>query len=186
MNTSSQKPVRLSTLAAEALFREYYARLCHYAFQFTGDREQARDIAQEVFVTYLAQQQQISDHPVAVKNFLYSSVRNACLNVLRHDKVVQKFLHHQAEQPQTESAVIHAMIRSEVMAAIHEALKSLPEECRRIIRMGYIEGLKNKQIAELLEISINTVKTQKKRGLQLLRLRMPPEIYVLLCAYLVS
>lgn len=186
MNTSSQKPVKLSAPAAEALFREYYARLCHYAFQFTGDRELARDVAQEVFVAYLAQHDQVSAHPVAIKNFLYSSARNACLNKLRHDKVVQKFVRHQSEHPATESAAIHAIIRSEVLAAIHEALESLPEECRRIIRMGYIEGLKNKQIAELLEISINTVKTQKKRGLQLLRLRMPPEMYLLLCVYLVS
>lgn len=183
MEGRTQEPFRLKTSAAEALFREYYARLCYYAFQFVADREAARDIAQEVFVAYLLQQDEISAHPVAVKNFLYTAVRNACLNTLRHEKVVEKFVQQQAARPVTEAGAIHAIIRSEVLAQIHAALESLPEECRRIIRMGYIDGLKNKQIAALLDISINTVKTQKKRGLQLLRLRLPPEIYLLLLVY---
>lgn len=169
---------RMNTLAAEALFREYYTRLCHFAYQFTGEREAAKDIAQEAFVNYLAQQERVSDHPIAIKNFLYSSIRNACLNAQRHEKVVKKFAEQKAAEPDVEAGVIQAIIRSEVLGAIHQALQSLPEECQRIIRMGYIDGLKNKKIAELLDISINTVKTQKKRGLQLLRLRLPPELYM--------
>jgi RNA polymerase sigma-70 factor (ECF subfamily) len=166
--------------SAEELFREYYARLCHYAHQFTADTESARDIAQEAFVVYLAEQKNISTHPTAIKNFLYTTVRNACLNILRHDKVVDKFMQQQPTQPVEESGAMHAIIKAEVLAQIHQALQSLPVECQRIIRMGYIDGLKNQQIADTLEISINTVKTQKKRGLQLLRLRLPPELYVLL------
>ncbi|SIN65116.1 RNA polymerase sigma-70 factor [Chitinophaga niabensis] len=168
---------RMNTLAAEALFREYYTRLCHFAYQFTGDKEAAKDIAQEAFVNYLAQQERVSDHPVAIKNFLYSSIRNACLNAQRHEKVVKKFAEQKAAEPAVDASVVQAIIKSEVSGAIHQALQSLPEECQRIIRMGYIDGLKNKKIAELLDISINTVKTQKKRGLQLLRLRLPPELY---------
>jgi RNA polymerase sigma-70 factor (ECF subfamily) len=163
---------------AEELFREYYARLCHYAYQFTSDTESARDIAQEAFVIYLAEQEHV--HPAAIKNFLYTTVRNACLNTLRHDKVVDRFMQQQPAQPVEEAGAMHAIIKAEVLAQIYQALKSLPAECQRIIRMGYIEGLRNQQIADTLNISINTVKTQKKRGLQLLRLRLPPELYAIL------
>jgi RNA polymerase sigma-70 factor (ECF subfamily) len=187
MGASNKEFVRLNVTIAESLFREYYARLCHYAFQFTGDAEQARDIAQECFVSYLAQQPQVSDHPAAVRNFLYTSVRNACLNMLRHNKVVERFVQEQTSAaPEVEAGAIHAIIRTEVLAAIHDALQSLPEECGRIVRMGYIEGLKNRQIAEQLNISVNTVKTQKRRGLQLLKLRLPPETYLLLIYGLIS
>ncbi|WP_208728449.1 RNA polymerase sigma-70 factor [Chitinophaga alhagiae] len=172
---------------AEVLFREYYARLCHYAFQFTADAELARDIAQESFVSYLARQEEVSTHPAAVRNFLYTAVRNACLNTIRHNKVVEKFIQEQAAgAPGTEAAAINTIIRTEVLAAIHRALDSLPEECARIVRMGYIDGLKNQEIAKMLNISVNTVKTQKRRGLQLLRLRLPPEMYVLVAYMLLG
>jgi len=164
---------------AETLFKAHYTRLCYFAFRFTGDKDQARDIAQEAFVIYLQQQQQVSAHPVAVKNFLYTTVRNACLNTLRHEKVVEKFAAAQVEEVTDDTSVILAMIRSEVLGEIHRALQTLPEVCQRIIRMGYVDGLKNQKIAEQLGVSINTVKTHKKRGLQLLRLRLNPEIYTL-------
>ncbi|WP_343701436.1 RNA polymerase sigma-70 factor [Chitinophaga sp.] len=187
MGAPRKATVKLNVTAAETLFREYYARLCHYAFQFTADAELARDIAQESFVSYLARQAEVSTHPSAVRNFLYSSVRNACLNTLRHNKVIEKFVQEQAAgAPETETAAINAIIRTEVLAAIHQALESLPEECGRIVRMGYIDGLKNQEIARMLNISVNTVKTQKRRGLQLLRLRLPPETYMLVAYVLMS
>ncbi len=171
---------RWDVTAAETLFRQFYARLCHYAFQFTGDAEQARDIAQEAFVGYLARQAEVSAHPDAIRSFLYTSVRHACLNAIRHHKVVEKFMQEQSAAAPVEAGAMQAIIRTEVLAAVHEALQSLPEECGRIVRMGYIDGLKNQQIARELNISVNTVKTQKRRGLQLLRLRLPPETYLLL------
>lgn len=180
MEGPMQGSERLSMQAAEALFGEYYTRLCHYAFQFTSDAESAKDIAQEAFVIYLAEQENVSSHPAAIRSFLYITVRNACLNSLRHDKVVDKYIQQQPVQPIEEAGIEHAIIKAEVLAQIHLALKTLPLECQRIIRMGYIEGLKNQEIADQLAISINTVKTQKKRGLQLLRLRLPSELYLLL------
>ncbi|MBO9728717.1 MAG: RNA polymerase sigma-70 factor [Chitinophaga sp.] len=173
MSTSSAK------MEPAALFRTYYTRLCYFAFQLIGNQDQARDIAQEAFVSYLAQRDQVSDHPVAVKNFLYSSVRNACLNALRHEKVVEKFAAAQENMPTEDSTVMLSIIKSEVAGEIHRVLETLPEACQLIIRMGYIDGLKNQEIAAQLNISINTVKTQKKRGLYLLRQRLNPEIYSL-------
>lgn len=162
-----------------ALFKTYYTRLCYFAFQFIGNKDQARDIAQEAFVSYLGQREKVAVHPLAIKNFLYSSVRNACLNELRHEKVVEKFAAAQENVLPDDSTIILTMIRSEVAGEIHRALETLPESCQLIIRMGYINGLKNQEIANQLNISVNTVKTQKKRGLQLLRLRLNPEIYTL-------
>lgn len=169
----------LAEIAPAALFKTYYTRLCYFAFQFIGDKDQARDIAQEAFVSYLGQRDNVAAHPIAIKNFLYTSVRNACLNQLRHEKVVEKFVAAQENTLPDQSTVMLTMIKSEVAGEIHRVLETLPESCRLIIRMGYIEGLKNQEIAARLSISINTVKTQKKRGLYLLRQRLNPEIYSL-------
>lgn len=85
-----------------------------------------------------------------------------------------------------EKNVINNIIQSEVLAEVYQALATLPESCQRISRMSYLEGLKNEEIAVKLGITVNTVKTQKQRGLQLLRLRLNPEIFNLLLLLLIN
>jgi len=163
--------------AFEQLFKVYYPRLCYFSFQIVKDKVNAEDLVQEAFIKYWNQREEIASHDIAVKNFLYSTVRNASLNLIRHDKVVYHYLEQQDPSPIEEFNIIHSMIRSEVLAEIHKALETLPESCKRISRMGYLEGMKNNEIARKLGISVNTVKTQKQRGLQLLRLILKPETF---------
>ncbi|WP_019947486.1 RNA polymerase sigma-70 factor [Hymenobacter aerophilus] len=165
-----------AALPLEQLFRRYYARLVYFSFQLTGHREAAEDIAQEAFITYWNQREQVA--AAGVQAYLYSTVRNASLNAVRHRKVVQ--LHQSQTQaapppPAAEPDVVRQLIKAEVVAEIYEALETLPDGCRTIVRLGYLENKKNHEIAAELGVSINTVKTQKQRGLQLLRLRLRPE-----------
>lgn len=162
----------------EQLFKAYYPRLCHFSFQIVRDKVNAEDLVQEAFIKYWNRREEISSHNIAVKNFLYITVRNASLNLIRHDKIVSHYLEQQDPSPIEEFNIIHSMIRSEVLAELYDALETLPESCQRISRMGYLEGMKNNEIAQKLGISINTVKTQKQRGLQLLRLILKPETFI--------
>ena len=160
--------------AFEKMFRTYFPKLAHFAYQLIRDESAAKDVAQDAFVTYWNNRNDVSGHEKAIRNFLYTTVRNSCLNILRHNKVVDQYRGTQDPEPVDEFNVIHAMVRSEVLTEIYAAIETLPDSCRRISRMGYLEGLKNKEIAHALGVSVNTVKTQKKRGLQLLRLRLDP------------
>ncbi|TKC09509.1 RNA polymerase sigma-70 factor [Pedobacter frigoris] len=156
----------------EKVFKKYYSRLCDFACYLLKDQDAAEDIVQDVFIVYLEEHERISPHPDAVKSFLYSSVKNACLNKIRHLKVVdgyhKKFPLDILDDPQTLNGIIHA----EVLSEIHEAINALPEGCALVLKYGYLEGLQNRKIAELLNISLNTVKSQKQRALQLLRLKL--------------
>ncbi len=176
---SSDTCVSAGTKTFEQLFKHYYSRLCYFSFQIVGDKEIAKDIAQDAFVKYFNQAEQIQNE-FAVKNFLYSTARNASINFLRHNKVVQNHLLLQDPFPLEENNVIHTIIKAEVFAEIYAAIESLPASCRRISRMAYLEGLKNSEIAETLNISVNTVKTQKQRALQLLRLKLTPDRFLIL------
>jgi RNA polymerase sigma-70 factor (ECF subfamily) len=167
------------------LFDEFYTRLVHFSCQIIDDPETAEDLVQEVFIKYWSQRENISANKLAVKNFLYTSVRNASLNVIRHNKVAEEYLKGQDEFLE-EEACIHAIIRSEVLAEIYRIIESLPESCQLISKMGYLEGMKNQEIAEELGISVNTVKTQKQRALKLLRLKLDPELFALLILLLQS
>lgn len=164
-----------STLLPEELFRRYYTRLCHFAFQLLEEKDLAEDIVQDAFLAFWNAQSRISDNPVAIKNYLYSSVRNACYNHHRQAKVQERYLQLHNGDELEEPQVLHAMIRAEVMNEIYLAIQTLPGSCQHIFRLGYLEGLSNPKIAETLGISINTVKTQKRRALKVLRTSLNPE-----------
>lgn len=157
----------------ESLFRSYYARLCYFATRMTGDAGVAEDIVQEAFLKFWKIRQDIKQE-TAVKSYLYSTIRNVCLNHLRHQDVVKRHIDSTDSDDMASAPVIEEIVRAELLGEVYAAIESLPEGCRTILKMAYFEKLGNDEIATQLDISINTVKTQKMRALQLLRLRLDP------------
>lgn len=171
------------TLDPKNIFKEYYSRLCDYASRFMDSFEEAEDVVQDVFVVYLEKWKTVQQHPEAIKSFLYSTVKYTCLNKIRHGKIGEKVHKELLFDIEDDHHTLKMMIISEVVGELHQALKLLPEGCEQVLRLGYLEGLKNSQIAETLGISLNTVKSQKQRALMLLRKRMRPlsfAIFILL------
>jgi RNA polymerase sigma-70 factor (family 1) len=173
-------------LDLEGFFREYYDRLVYFSLQIVKDRDLARDITQDAFVKYWQQRDSVIPNNIAVKNFLYSTVRNASFNSLRHDRVVQDYVERLDGAEPEEASVMEAIITAEVLAEIHHAIESLPENYRVISVMGYMEGKKNQEIADQLGMSVNTVKKQKQRALELLRLKLTPELFAIVALILGS
>ncbi|WP_158796892.1 RNA polymerase sigma-70 factor [Pedobacter sp. L105] len=167
-------------IGLDLLFKEFYDRLVYFSLQFVKDKYQAQDIVQDAFIKYWQLKDTVIPHKTAIKNFLYQTVRNASLNVIRHEKIVEGYIQLQGNIEPEEPCVIDAIIRTELMAEIHSAIQSLPESYRTISVMGYFDGKKNQEIADELNMSINTVKKQKQRALQLLRLKLTPETFMLL------
>ena len=167
-------------LDLDSLFKEFYDRLVYFSQQIVRDQAQAQDIAQDAFIKYWQEREFVLANKVAVKNYLYSTVRNASLNVIRHAKVVDDYRLQQGTCEPEEATIMDAIISSEVMAEIHAAIKALPESYRVISIMSYLEGKKNQEIADELSMSINTVKKQKHRALELLKLHLSPELFGLL------
>lgn len=161
------------------VFREFYAALCAFAERLTGGKDHVEDIVEDVFMKIWVRQQSFEDlrH---LKNFLYKSTRNACFDHLRsmeHSR--ERQAQFQQMQHQWESAADLQMIRVELYRSVYRAIDQLPEQCGKIVRMGYIEGKSNEEIASTLGLSIQTVKNQKSRGISLLKLRLPPESFAL-------
>ena len=161
-------------LSHKLLFEKYYARLCDFARRILSDEMLAEDVVQDVFLAFIERSESAEIEANSIRSYLYRSVKNACLNKLRKDKVIERFESaHELPLIDDEHA-LSAMIHSEIVGEIHHALKKLPEGCRMIIGLGYFEGLNNPQIASELNISVNTVKSQKQRALFLLRKDLVP------------
>lgn len=174
----------MSDLAnVEQLFKSYYKKLCHFAWQLLDNKALVEDIVQDAFMSYWNDQQLLAENEIAIKNYLYSTVRHACYNIARHEKVVAKYWQHKNFEEREEEKILTCMLRAEVFAEIQKAIETLPEGCQQVFKLGYMEGLNNLKIAELLGVSINTVKTQKQRGLKMLKCKLKPELFAIITPF---
>lgn len=167
-------------LTFTSVFVKSYTGLVFFSNNLIGDRQEAEDVVQNAFVSYWNCKDELGREPGVVKSFLYTTVRNACMDLLRHRMVVQKFRNQLDDDPIEESFVENEMIRAEVLSEIFNAIELLPSGCRQVLEMSYLQGKRNQEISDDLGVSINTVKTQKQRALQLLRLKLSSTALVLL------
>jgi RNA polymerase sigma-70 factor (family 1) len=174
-----------NTREFEVFFKAHYQRLCFFAQTFLDDKEAAEDIVQESFLKYFDRQNNF-ESAIAALAFLYTTIRNACFNHLRHLKIEKRFRQTHSESADEEAFTLQTIIRSEALGEINRAIEALPNGCRTIFRLGYVEELKNQEIADFLHVSINTVKTQKARALQLLRLKLKQANFLILLLLLLE
>ena len=158
--------------AFDHIFNEFYSPLCYFANRIIQDKQAAEDIAQDCFLKLWQKYVDFESVP-AIKSFLYVSVRNACFNYLDKNKVRAK--HDQYRQTidlPEEQTVLHTIIEAELLLQVFNLVDTLPDQCRKVIRMTFEDGKKPKEIADELGIAISTVNNQKMRGLSLLRQRL--------------
>ncbi len=150
-----------------ALFDQFHDRLLLFAQGLLSSNEEAADLVQDAFVALWQRLDNFND-VAAVKVFLYLTVKNKCLNIHKHEQVVRKY-HTYQPAITAEKPVMLKLIEAEVIGEIQQAIARLPKGCREVISLGYFEGLRNHEIAAQLQVSVNTVKTQKARALRLMR-----------------
>ena len=140
-----------------------------YASRFMGTNEEAEEIAQEVFVNFWEKCDTLSADS-SIKSYLYRSVRNSCLNAIKHEKVKDAYKMYMVEflestiQNEFDNADPDAL-RKRIVAEIDK----LPPRCSEIFKLSRFEGLKYKEIADHLDISIKTVEVQMGKALKVLR-----------------
>ncbi len=153
----------------EMLFNTYYSTLCRFAVSYLRDPEDAEEVVQASFIGFWEKRESISID-TSLKAYLFRSVRNACLNELKRQKVRQLHASQVAMdgEPQSEASDRIAM-KQELEEKIQEAMGCLPEQCRLIFQMSRFEELKYKEIAEQLGLSVKTVENQMGKALKIMR-----------------
>ena len=141
------------------VYDDYYQRLCFYASKYVEDMEDAKDIVQELFVR-LWEGNMTFENEQALSSYLYSGVFHACLNF-------RKFLYQQGTVD--ESNYVSGRIEHEVLWEVFQAVDDLPEESRKVFKLSYMEGRGIQEVADLLHISVHTVKSQRAYAKKLLK-----------------
>lgn len=157
----------------EFFFNEYYACLSFFAFKILKDDAAAQDVVSDSYIK-LWEKREIIDKPSSVKSYLYTTVKNACIDLLRKAERVRKYESElMTISPEWEHTILHRMIEAEVLRILVASKAKLPTKAKRVFEMFYFENKSYQEIAEELDISIHTVKNQKIRAVKLLRKQFP-------------
>jgi RNA polymerase sigma-70 factor (ECF subfamily) len=151
----------------ELLFKAYYQSLCFYAMKFLGNNNDAEEIVQDVFINIWEKRNTMTD-PLSVRNYLFGSVRNRSLNALKHRKIVDQHKLNNLKT-QIEQSNDDFMQEVDLMKKINAQIDALPPRRREIFILSREYGLKYREIAEKLNISVKTVEAQMGEALKTLR-----------------
>jgi RNA polymerase sigma-70 factor (ECF subfamily) len=164
--------------AFQLIFDTYYSSLAYYAFKLVNDKSAAEDIVQEVFVNFWAKRQQW-EITTSLSAYLYKAVKNSCLNHLKFRKVRTAYA-EQTNFSESEDALIPEQIDAKHLEQLIESsLMDLPAARQRIFRLSREEGLKYREIADQLDISIKTVEAQMGKALKFMRERLKDFLIIL-------
>ena len=149
----------------ELLFREYYKPLVVWATTFLHDTQRAEDIVQDFFVK-LWEKPYSAFLPETLKSYLFTSIRNLALNQLdKIDPLRQACDVAYYDSPWNE----YDNFEDEVFRRVEEELEKLTPRAQDVIRKIYLEGMKYKDVADKLGISVATVNSILVRALKKLR-----------------
>lgn len=156
----------------EDVYKTHYRMLRNAAENIIDDHDASHDVVQEVFVKLWGKREEV--HAILnIKAYLFRSVINASITYLENNKnKIKTDDFHQASTSTTDSKII----TQELEEKIQVALKSLPPKCKAIFVLSRFEGLKNKEIAETLNLSLKTVENQM--GIALKRMKEDLKSYL--------
>lgn len=158
------------------IFKEYYLPLYYYAKKITGSRENAEEVLQTTFLR-LWENPEVLNIDRSLNSYLYKVVYNNSINLLKQMQTKEKYENNYKQRifeanefySQSEKNSLSILIADELNEKIEISINKLPKQCQKIFKLSRYEGLKNKEIAQQLDISLNTVIKQISIALTKLR-----------------
>nr|WP_129730947.1 RNA polymerase sigma-70 factor [Parabacteroides goldsteinii] len=148
------------------LFVRYYSRLCCYVYRLLGEKEDAEDVVQDLFLTLWNNRKKIAIGE-NVSGYLYKMARNLALNHIRTRSNYKTVLENREEQLSYYEE--NPLETEEFRMALYNCINLLPGRCKEVLLLHRVKGLKQKEIADQLSISVKTIKNQIWASLQRLK-----------------
>ncbi|MPQ47464.1 RNA polymerase sigma-70 factor [Marinifilum sp. N1E240] len=169
--------------AFQELFEEYYTSMYFYACKFVDD-DLARDLVHDVFMIFWQNKENITIKS-SLSAYLFRMVRNKCLQEIERQKVRNNYSTEALNLDELAyyNDGIKSIIELELEEKLKEAMDKMPDACRKVFIMSRFNGLKNKEIAEQLGISLKAVEKQITKALKILRLELKEYLPLLMYLY---
>lgn len=162
--------------AMQLLFEVYYDSLLLYCYRLIHDVGEAEDIIQEYFV-HLWFSHRLRDFEGNLDHFMFQSVKFRAMNSIRDKQRKDQKLEASVSGEYVMPDILGMEEEEREIELLYSTINRLPDKCRRIFLMVCLDGMKYQEIADALQISINTVKTQMKIALRFLREHLSEESF---------
>ena len=168
----------------EKIYKLYYPKMFVFAKNYISANEDVENIVQDVFLVLWEKKDEL-ELSCTLTTYLFTLVKNRCLNFLRHKLIEEEYNAQMKEELGFKLYALESMEYSyhsekELQEIIQRALDTLPERCREVFIKSRIEGLKYKEISEELGISVNTVENHIVTALKKLRVELKDYLPLLL------
>lgn len=147
----------------DALFDEYSDKVYGLAYRLMGNRDDAMDISQEVFVKIFRNLKAFKGES-ALATWIYRIAYNTCMDELRRRKIKQVSIVDKPDLVDDNISVEEIYEADERKKAVHNALYKLDDDQRAVIVMRDIQGLSYEEIADVLQCPLGTVKSRLSRA----------------------
>lgn len=151
-------------------YEKNYALFVAFAKNIIPIEDECKDIVHDVFMKFWNTRETF-DNLNTIKAFFYKSIRNQCLNSIRHGKVHDRFTAYNLGRLESHEFLYETIIKEETIKIIYEEISRLSGMEQKVLMMA-MEGKTNEEIAEILHIAVSTVKTHKVRSYVLLRKKL--------------
>lgn len=165
-----------SEQAFELVYEKYHKLLYVLAYRYLMDKDRAEDAVQNVFVKLWEYRERLNIG-ISLRNFLFTMTKNHVLNVIRDENTALEKQYELAQcASEYDDDLVEKLEKRERMALFYEAVDKLPPQKKAICRMKVEEELSTKEIAERMNLSVNTIKTHYAEALKAIRQQLAEKL----------
>lgn len=161
----------------EVFFKENYSSLCRYAFNYLKDADEAEEEVQNCFIKLWEDREKKTINS-SIKSYLYTSVKNACLNTIKHRGIKDKYRDYVQAQNVHYDDSENIENEKDLTILLSKAIDKMPEKRKEVFLMSRFEGLSYNEIAAHLSISVKTVENHMGSALKFLRLELKDYLHL--------
>lgn len=156
-------------MAFTTIYQRYHRMIYTLAYRYLKDKSLGEDIVQQVFLKLWVNRKETTIQQ-SLKNFLYTIAKNLILNEIRRNNLlIQKKYEIAQSQEECENGFIEKLEKEECMGLFYQAVDQLPPQQKKICMLKIKGEFSNGEIAEKLNLSINTIKTHYSEALKKIR-----------------
>ena len=165
----------------DAVYRHYFRRLCAFCSQYVSEQEEIEEIVQDTMMWLWENRATfVPDTTSSLRQYLITSVKRRCFNVLRRQEkeILEESSWFEQEQDDFYEFIDLSVV-NELQSLIQEAIDELPSSYRQAFTMHRFQDKTRQEIAEALQVSIKTVDYRIQQSLKILRERLKDYLPIL-------
>jgi RNA polymerase sigma-70 factor (ECF subfamily) len=175
-----QKILEKDPEAFNEVYNKLYRKLFLFANSLIANTEEARDIVTESFIKLWSQENYFSNMS-HLQVYFYTVIKNACIDYLRRDKLKAKIENRLVKEEHiTENVIEKKYQEAELVQILYDRINQLPDRMQQVFKLTYLDGFSRTEVAQMLNLSENTVRNTNAAAMKALRLTLGVEQVMIL------